>query len=265
MIRSITSVTKIIFKLQWKPNLDIAAVAASWILVVAAFYTANIIIGPETGGGLPYFFLYAILGATIFGVGLPVYWMVIIRRRPLSDLGITTRLLGVSIVLQIVLAILQYFSTLGQSNLPPFQQLIPLIWLSLTIGFFEALFWRGWVLLRLEEAFGIIPAILLGSILYALYHVGYGMPLDEIVFLFFIGLLFAVTFRLTKNIFILWPVFQPMGQLVTLIKDQLTLPLVASLGFIDALMLMVVILWLARRYANKTSSQDCQTQIPTHA
>lgn len=265
MIESITSVTQKIFKLQWKPNWDLAAVGASWILVVVAFYTANIIIGPETGGGLPYFFLYAILGATIFGVGLPVYWMVIVRRRPLSDLGITTRWLGISIVLQIALAILQYFSTLSQGNLPPFQQLIPLIWLSLAIGFFEALFWRGWVLLRLEEAFGIIPAILLGSILYALYHVGYGMPLDEIVFLFFIGLLFAVTFRMTKNIFILWPGLQPMGQLVTLIKDQLSLPLVSSLGFIDALVLMLIILWLARRYANKVSDPKRQAQTPSHA
>lgn len=41
-------------------------------------------------------------------------------------------------------------------------------------------------MLRLEEAFGIIPAIVLGSASYAAYHIGYGMPTGEMVFLFFI-------------------------------------------------------------------------------
>jgi phosphoglycerol transferase MdoB-like AlkP superfamily enzyme len=120
--------------------------------------------------------------------------------------------------------------------------------LTLTIGLFEAIFWRGWVLLRLEESFGVIPAILLGSLLYAAYHIGYAMPVDEMVFLFFIGVMFAVAFRLTKSIFILWPVFQPMGQLVTLIKDELTLPLISTLGFAEVLIAIGVLIWLAGRY-----------------
>ena len=71
------------------------------------------------------------------------------------------------------------------------------------------------------------------------------------VFLFFIGLMYAIAFRLTKNIFILWPIFQPMGQLVTLVKDGLDLPLLASLGFFEALIGMLVLVWLAGRYAKK--------------
>ena len=128
--------------------------------------------------------------------------------------------------------------------------------LALTIGFFEAVFWRGWVLLRLEEAFGVLPAILLGSILYALYHIGYGMLMSEMIFLFFIGVMFAVIFRLTKNIFILWPVFQPMGQLITLIKDKLSLPFLASVGFVEVLILMLVMVWLAARYQRKHAQNE---------
>jgi hypothetical protein len=123
--------------------------------------------------------------------------------------------------------------------------------LALAIGFFEALFWRGWVLSRLEESFGLLPAILLGSGLYAIYHIGYGMPWKEIGFLFFIGVLYAVSFRLTKSVFILWPLYQPLGQMVTLIRDELQLPLIATLGFVEALVLMLVIIWLAGRYYNK--------------
>jgi membrane protease YdiL (CAAX protease family) len=251
MIYSITSILKQVFTFRWKPNRDLVAVAISWLLVVGALYAANVIIGPDTGGGLPYFFLYAVLAATIFGVGMPLLWTMAVRRRPLADLGITTRWLGLSIGLQLVFAALQYLGTLAQVELPAWEQLVPLVALSLAIGFFEAIFWRGWVQLRLEASFGIIPAIVLGAFLYAAYHIGYAMPMDEIAFLFLIGLMFAVVFRLTKSVFILWPLFQPMGQLLTLVRDGLTLPLISTLGFVEVLIAMSVLVWLAGRYYKK--------------
>jgi membrane protease YdiL (CAAX protease family) len=242
---------KQVFSVHWKPSKDLAIVALSWLLVVGSLYTATVIIGSKVWGGMAYFTLYAVLGATLFGVGLPLYWIVVVRRRPLTDLGLTTRWLGMSLILQLIFAALQYVGTLAKAQLPPFEEFLPLIALALAIGFFEAIFWRGWVLLRLEESFGTIPAILGGSVLYSLYHIGYGMPASELVFLFFIGLMFAIVFRLTKNIFILWPIFQPMGQLVTLVKDGLELPLLASLGFFEVLIVMLVLVWLAARYQKK--------------
>jgi membrane protease YdiL (CAAX protease family) len=128
-----------------------------------------------------------------------------------------------------------------------------LVALALAIGFFEAIFWRGWVLLRLEEAFGIIPAILVGLVLCAAYHIGYGMAASKMIALFFVGVMFAMVFRLTNNVFILWPIFQPMGQLVTLIRDGLTLPPMAALGVIEVLILMFVFVWLAARRQRKHS------------
>jgi uncharacterized protein len=242
---------KQVFSVHWRPTKDLAVVALSWVLVVASLYTATVIVGSQVWGGLAYFALYAVLGATIFGVGLPLYWMIVVRRRPLADLGLTTHWLGLSLLLQLIFAVLQYVGTLAKTKLPPVEEFLPLIALALAIGFFEAVFWRGWVLLRLEESFGTLPAILLGSALYAAYHIGYGMPTSEIIFLFFIGIMFAVVFRLTKNIFILWPVLQPMGQLVTLVRDRLTLPLLASLGFFEVLLVMLILVWLAWRYHKK--------------
>ncbi|HEX2994020.1 MAG TPA: type II CAAX endopeptidase family protein [Anaerolineales bacterium] len=241
--------TLLIFR--WQPSRDLIAVAVSWVLVVSALYTATVIVGTGVWGGMGYFLLYAVLGAMGFGVGFPIYWTVVIRKKPLSDLGIITRGLWFSLVLQVVFSAIQYVGTLAKSSLPAFEEFMPLLALALAIGFFEAIFWRGWVLLRLEEAFGVIPAVLLGSLLYAAYHIGYGMPLSEMTFLFFIGVMYAVAFRLTKNIFILWPIFQPMGQLVTLIKDGLKLPLLASVGFLEVLIVMFVLIWLGNRYAKK--------------
>lgn len=255
---SVASSIKQVFVFRWRPNRDLLAVAVSWLLVTGSLYVATAVVGSTVGGGMPYFFLYGVLAATVFGVGIPLYWTVVVRRRPLADLGLTTRLLGLSLLLQMIFAVLQYIPTLGRTQLPPLAQLLPLAALALAIGFFEAVFWRGWVLLRLEDAFGVIPAILLGALLYAAYHIGYGMPLGEIGFLFIIGIMFAVAFRLTRSVFILWPLFQPMGQLVTLTRDGLSLPIMATLGFGEVLALMTLFIWLAARYHRKhaETSQD---------
>lgn len=107
-----------------------------------------------------------------------------------------------------------------------------------------------------------LPAIVGGSLLYAAYHVGYGMAFEEIAFLFWIGVLYAASFRLTRNLFVLWPVFQPMGQLVRLIREGLQLPTIAVLGFVDALALMFVLVWLAeRRYQKQQTLEGERTDL----
>ncbi|MCU0489259.1 MAG: CPBP family intramembrane metalloprotease [Anaerolineales bacterium] len=257
-MKVIKNAIRTIFTFRWKPGLDLVIVLLSCILVTASLYTATMIITPEKGGGMPYFFTYAGLTAIVFGIGLPLAWMVLYRKRPIQELGITTKCLGISITLQLVFTIFQYLATLAKVDLPALEKVAPLLALALAIGFFEALFWRGWVLLRLEESFGIIPAIILGSALYASYHFGYGMPLEEILFLFWIGVLYAVSFRLTRSIFILWPLYQPLGQMVTLVRDGLDLPLIATLGFAEAFIVMLVLVWLASKYYRKHLSKKYQ-------
>ena len=237
---------------RWSPDWpDLLVVAFSWVLVVAALRTATTVVTPERG--LLYFVVYAIVGATIFGLGVPLLWMVFVRRRPLSDLGLTTRRWRVSLALQAVLAMVLYLAAYRGEviELLAVTQLLPLVALALAIGFFEAVFWRGWVLLRLVESFGIGPAVLLGSVLYAAYHIGYGMDTSEMVFLFFIGIMFSVVFLITRSVLILWPVFQPMGQLVTLMQDRLTLPFLATVGFGEVLIVMVVLAYFAGRYQRR--------------
>ena len=234
-----------LFELRFRPTSDLWMVGISWVLVVASLAAATFVATPARGGS--YFILYALVGATLFGVGLPVWWMVWRRGRSIADLGITRRMLGLSILLQVVFAAIQYYFTLYRAEFPAPAALWPLLALALAIGFFEALFWRGWVQLRLEESFGLIPGIVLGAALYAVYHIGYGMPWSEISFLFLIGLLYAAIFRLTKNIFILWPLLQPMGQLTTLFNDGLPLPSLATLGFAEALAVMIAIVIVVPR------------------
>ena len=247
---------KQIFTIRWNPNRDLIVVAISWLLVVGALSTATFVLGQAVWGGIAYFLMYAVVGAALCGIGLPLLWMAGVRKRPLSDLGITTRQWKLSLAIQILLTLVINLPRLLQLEFPPFGQLLSLATMALAIGLFEAIFWRGWVQLRLEEAFGILPSILLASLLYAVYHIGYGMPASEITFLFFIGLMFAVVFRITSSILILWPFFQPMGQLITLINDKLALPPVAALGFVEAFAVMIVLIWLANKFLKNLSKKQ---------
>ena len=244
---------KQIFTFKWKPTIDLAIVALSWILVTGSLALANYVFTPARGG--LYFVFYCVIGAFIFGIGLPIFWMVKVKKRPVADLGFTKKWWLASIIIQIVLATIQYFLTLYKTPILDIKTFLPLLSLALCIGFFEAIFWRGWVLLRLEESFGIIPAIIVGSVLYAAYHIGYGMNFTEMRFLFFIGIIFAVIFRFTKNVFILWPLLQPMGQLVTFIKDKLSLPMIAILGFLEVLLAMIILFIMVDKYYKKRLSK----------
>jgi len=68
-----------IFAVHWRPSWDLAMVAVSWLLVVGALYTATTFVGQNVWGGMAYFVLYALVGATLFGVGRPLYWTVVVR------------------------------------------------------------------------------------------------------------------------------------------------------------------------------------------
>ena len=131
---------------KWNPTKDLIVVAISWILVVSALYTATVIVGQKPLGGTGYFLIYAIVGATIFGIGIPVFWMAVINKQSITSLGISKRHLLLSFALQCVFSILLYGVTIGKTRLPEYQSLLPLVALSMAIGFFEAIFWRGWVL-----------------------------------------------------------------------------------------------------------------------
>jgi membrane protease YdiL (CAAX protease family) len=250
---------KKLFEFRFRPTADLWMVGLTWLLVVASLSVATYIATPARGG--LYFIFYALIGATLCGVGLPVWWMVWRRGRSVADLGVTKRLLGLSLLLQLVFAAVQYYMTLSRVDVPDLSALWPLLALALTIGFFEALFWRGWVQLRLEESFGLIPGVVLGSALYALYHIGYGMKWEEIGFLFIIGLVYASIFRLTKSVFILWPLLQPMGQLTTLLNDGLSLPPLAVLGFLEALVVMILIVFFVPRLYRRRLNRQAKVKF----
>jgi membrane protease YdiL (CAAX protease family) len=83
-------------------------------------------------------------------------------------------------------------------------------------GLFELFLYYGFIHLRLEKAFGTIPAILLTSAIYVLWHVGTQLPLepdplDAVWKLFWVGVMSQSLFSLTRNLLVIWPFFQAVG------------------------------------------------------
>lgn len=248
---------------SFKPRKELLVVLASYILVVATFYLAFNIF--TTRLVALNFITFGVIGVLGFGIIAPVAWFLLVWKRPLRELGITRQRLAASMVLGLALTLVQYFITLRTIQLPPPVELVPLLTMAITVGLFENIFYRGWMQLRMEESFGIVPAVLLSSILYSLYHIGYGMRPDELLVLFFVGLVYAIIFRLTSNIFILFPFLTPTGAIFSQIKEGLTLPFAATLGFVDVLAAAFIAIWLIARLQKKRQEAGRPTISQTSA
>jgi membrane protease YdiL (CAAX protease family) len=224
--------------IAWRPNRDTLVAIASYLLVVAGLYTAFQVFTIERVAAN--FVTFGPITLAGLGVALPVFYTALIRRRPLSDLGLTVRHLFPSVILSLLLGWDTYRETLAALDVTWASQHIPLVAMALAVGLFEAIFFRGWLQLRFEEAFGVVPSVILGALCYSLYHVGYGMAWGEMLFLFGLGMVFAAVFRLTKNVVVLWPFYTPVGGLYTNLSEGLTLPFDATCGFLLAVGLMAV-------------------------
>ncbi|MGD1996273.1 MAG: CPBP family intramembrane metalloprotease [Anaerolineae bacterium] len=233
----------------WQPNRDTLVAFLSYLLVVGGLYTAFQIFTTERVAAN--FIMFGPITLAGLGVAVPVFYTVVARRRPLVDLGLTTRNLLPSLVLGLLMGLDTYRGTVATLTVEWTRGLVPLLAMALAVGLFEAVFFRGWLQLRFEEAFGVVPAVLLGALCYSFYHVGYGMAWDEMLFLFGLGMVFAAVFRLTKNVLVLWPFYTPIGGLYTNLEDGLTLPFEATYGFVITIGLAVAVacvgVWLSRQ------------------
>lgn len=156
----------------------------------------------------------------IFGLGIVVILCTILpavfvkkyERGSLADLGIHTQhlwlLLSISAFLSIG-SLFYYFQIASDNNVSETTSILLLLWSI--FAFWEVVFVYGWLQIRYERVIGVIPAILFTGSSFAIYHIG-SMPLEQILPLFGIGLVGAITFKLARHsIFILWPFFWTVG------------------------------------------------------
>ncbi|HUG32913.1 MAG TPA: CPBP family intramembrane glutamic endopeptidase [Acidimicrobiia bacterium] len=232
----------------WRPDArDLIVVGVLYVAVVAVIRLAFVGFTTENMVGL--FISYAVVGLLLLGVAAPVLYNVRLRHRPLRSLGVGLHNWRPTLALGLVIAAVQFALTLWGYDLPRPVDWVPLLLMSLTVGLFESIFFRGFIQNRLEASFGPVLGVGLAAALYGLYHFGYAMGSEEIVFLAGLGVVYAVAFRATRNVLVLWPLLTPLGSLFNNLEaGDIVLPWASMAGFGQVLAAMGVVLWLAHRY-----------------
>jgi membrane protease YdiL (CAAX protease family) len=238
--------------LAWHPDpVDMMAVGGMYAAVVTLFRIA--FVGFTADHVLGLFLTFA--GGLILGVAGPVVYTTWIRRRPLRSLGLTVRNVRPTLALAVLFGGVQFVIMFWGHTLPAPVDWVPLLVLSVTVGLFEAVFFRGFVQGRLEAGFGPAGGVVGAAVLYALYHVGYGMPAGEMVFLFGLGVVYAIAYRLVENILVLWPLLTPIGAFFNNLQaGDIVLPWASILGFADVIAVMGVVIGLAVRRERAVAS-----------
>ncbi len=230
---------------------DLLVVGGLYAGVVVLFRLAFTVF---TVGSVTGLFLCFAAGMLLGVVG-PVVYTVLIRGRALRSLGLRSDRLGRTALLAVIFAGVQFLLTLYGHPLPAPVDWVPLLVMALTVGLFEAVFFRGFVQTRLEAAFGPVPGAAGAAALYALYHLGYGMGPREMVFLFGLGVVYAAAFAQVRNVLVLWPLLTPIGGFyANLTSGEIHLPWISILGFVDVLAVMIAAVILVALHARRRAT-----------
>lgn len=202
-----------LFHIKFKLTKDTGIALLAGLAVVLTSCGLFLFPGDSIMDRIVFFVLKDIVMMSGIGFVLPLYYVLVIKEEPMKTLGITKDKLGLSLVLNIVLAVLLLFLFMEQSGTEGkkiflnFAVIIPVIYLFVC-GIFETIFFYGFLCHQFEQSFGIIPGIVLASLFYSFHHAGFQ---PEFLKLLFVGIMYASVFRITKNVFIIFPFFWGVG------------------------------------------------------
>lgn len=189
---------KAILTVRWKPGQDTACAILTALLMVPVYY-----IGAHESGKVAGLLVFVIFGNGILNVLFPAYYMLVVRKEQPRELGITTDHLWLALGLTAVWSTICWIGLQKEARLHPDAHLLPqLVFNGLIL--WEPFFVYGWLQLRFERAFGILPGIVLATACFGAYHLG-TYPPSGIGTLVVVGTVYAVLFRITRNLLTLWP------------------------------------------------------------
>jgi hypothetical protein len=180
----------------WSPNADTLVALLSEFAMIAAYWTTTHLLS----GGWDGVLVFGVLTNLGLNVLFPMWWIAYHRKQPLGELGITTRRWLPSLLIGVGLAV---FSSFRLRPMVVDMDWLPHVLFNAVI-LWEPFFVFSWLQLRFDRAFGIVPGVLLTGLSFAAYHIG-TYPPAGLVTLLISGLFFAVVFRLTSNLLIVWP------------------------------------------------------------
>lgn len=194
-----------ILSTRFEPGVDTALACATLVAFSFIYY-----FGTHTGSALASFLVFTVLGTGILCVILPAFYMLVVRREPLESLGLTRRRWWLALVISLVFAAGSLPAVFEAAEQTPGAELAPHL-LANGLILWEPFFVFGWLQLRFERAFGILPGIILAALSFGAYHLG-TFPLTGVIGLVAFGLVYAVLFRaLGATLLVLWPLTWAVG------------------------------------------------------
>ncbi|HEX9846874.1 MAG TPA: hypothetical protein VGB33_00505 [Acidimicrobiia bacterium] len=118
---------------------DLFAVIALYAVAVALFRLAFVVFTTDNVWGL----FLAFAGGLVIGVVGPIIYQVWLRGRDLESLGVGLHRLPETMVVGLIFGFAQFSMTMWGYRLPEAEAWVPLLVLSLVVGFFEAVFFPG--------------------------------------------------------------------------------------------------------------------------
>ena len=211
------------FRFRWQPTQH-TWVAAEAGLLAFAFSASLLPFEPES---LPVQLIHNGLIYVVCGAAIPWGYTVLAERETPAALGLKRERWAPSLIVSLVAAGLftsmLFFegdlAGVGWGNVAKATFV-----LTGAGGLFELFLYYGFIHLHLEKAFGTIPAILLTSAIYVLWHTGTQLPLEPDPLyamwkLFWVGVMSQSLFSLTRNLLVIWPLFHAVGVMLDFAVD----------------------------------------------
>lgn len=182
----------------------------------------------------------------IFGLGVVFVSLYVGKKEDgLKAIGFTGRKMVLSLVLDFVFAaglLAMFLKDEKPEGILEVKNLYAAAYI-LVAGIFEMTFIYGYLRASFENAFGIIPAIILTSAFYSFHHAGFQ---PEFLHLFFVGLMYCSIYYITQNLLIIFPFFWGVGALWDVIVSSEAGDEIKNLeSFIIALVILALsVIWI---------------------
>lgn len=234
-----------ILEVRFRPGADTALALATVVAFWFVYY-----VGARTENELASFLLFTILGAGLICVVVPAYYVLVMREEPLTSLGITKRRWVLALGLSAFFAAGSIPQLLVVASDKPEVDLTAHL-LGNGLVFWEPFFVYGWLQLRFERAFGILPGIFLASVCFAGYHLG-TFPLEAVAGFILVGLLQGALFRAVgANLLVVWPLLATVGSAIGTLQGDFVfgwndVPVAVALLVVQVAAIAVFARWRSR-------------------
>jgi membrane protease YdiL (CAAX protease family) len=214
---------KILSKLfRWQPSRE------TLVAVIAGFVVIGLSAAMIPTRHVPWLSILIRDIGQIFLVGTLFPLLYILRTgNRFAEFGLTFKRWYIFLPINLVLGALLLLMFLSESPPPVDSHLTaPVVWKAafvMVAVFFELVFFYGFLRTLFEKAFGIVPGIILAALFYSFHHMGFQSEYGKLIF---VGLLYALVYRLGNSALLLYPFFLGVGGTYdVLIQSQAVSPI----------------------------------------